>query len=66
VAICRTLQQLRGGMTILAVSHQPALVEAADRVYRLEKGALTLVADGVPDSAVPCDVGDEPTLTSPG
>ncbi|MEC4671525.1 MAG: ATP-binding cassette domain-containing protein, partial [Nitrospirota bacterium] len=66
VAICRTLQQLRGGMTILAVSHQPALVEAADRVYRLEKGALTLVADGVPDSAVPCDVGDEPTLTPPG
>ncbi len=65
VAICRTLQQLRGGMTILAVSHQPALVEAADRVYRLEKGALTLVADGVSDSAVPCDVGDEPTLTPP-
>jgi ABC-type transport system involved in cytochrome bd biosynthesis fused ATPase/permease subunit len=27
-------------MTILAISHQPALVEAADVVYRLEAGAF--------------------------
>src|SRR5574341_602155 len=28
-AICRTLQGLRGRLTILAISHQPAVVEAA-------------------------------------
>jgi ATP-binding cassette subfamily C protein len=36
-AICRTLEQLRGRLTILAISHQAALVGAAGRVYRLEK-----------------------------
>jgi len=36
--ICRTLRALRARTTVLAISHQPALVEAADRVYRLEKG----------------------------
>ncbi|MBM4328882.1 MAG: ABC transporter ATP-binding protein, partial [Deltaproteobacteria bacterium] len=35
-AICRTLKDLSGRITILAVSHQPALVEAADQVYRLQ------------------------------
>lgn len=44
-AICRTLQQLREVLTILAISHQPALVEAADRVYRLHNGATNLLAD---------------------
>ncbi len=42
-AICRTLETLRGGLTILAISHQPALVEVADRVYRLKDGQATLV-----------------------
>lgn len=37
-ALARTLRDLRGRVTILAVSHQSDLVEAADRVYRLEKG----------------------------
>jgi ATP-binding cassette subfamily C protein len=37
-AIGQTVRELRGGLTILAISHQTALVEAADRVYRLEKG----------------------------
>ncbi len=37
-AICETLQQLRGKLTILAVSHEPAMVRAADRVYRLQGG----------------------------
>jgi ATP-binding cassette subfamily C protein len=37
-AICETLRQLRGDLTILAISHEPALVNAADRVYRLESG----------------------------
>jgi ATP-binding cassette subfamily C protein len=45
-AICRTLQDLQGGLTILAISHQPAVVEAADRIYRIESGKVTLVRDG--------------------
>jgi ATP-binding cassette subfamily C protein len=44
--ICATLQALRGTLTILAVSHRPALVEAADRVYRVDEGRVT-PADGL-------------------
>jgi ATP-binding cassette subfamily C protein len=38
-AICQSLKSLSAssGLTILAISHQPAWVEAADRVYRLER-----------------------------
>jgi ATP-binding cassette subfamily C protein len=42
-AICATVQQLRGTMTILAISHQPALLEIADVVYRLEDGMVKQV-----------------------
>lgn len=42
-AIGQTMQALRGGLTILAISHQTALVNAADRVYRLEKGQVERV-----------------------
>jgi ATP-binding cassette subfamily C protein len=45
-AICRTLQELRGRLTILAISHQPALVEAADKIYRVQNGDAILVRDG--------------------
>ena len=31
-----------GRITILAISHQRALVASADRVYRLEKGSAVL------------------------
>ncbi|TDO07732.1 ABC transporter ATP-binding protein [Halomonas ventosae] len=44
-AISETLRGLKNELTILAVSHQPALVHAADHVYRLEKGQLSRVAD---------------------
>ena len=40
-AVCETLEQLRGKVTIIAISHQPALVNAADDVYRLEHLTLT-------------------------
>jgi ATP-binding cassette, subfamily C, bacterial len=36
--ICATLRNLRGSVTILAISHQSALKESADLVYRLEGG----------------------------
>lgn len=42
-AISQTLQGLKNELTIIAVSHQPALVQAADHVYRLERGQLMLV-----------------------
>jgi ATP-binding cassette, subfamily C, bacterial len=35
-AICRTLAGLRGRITMLAISHRAALVEAADRIYRIQ------------------------------
>ncbi len=37
-AIGETMRHLRGRLTILAISHQTALVNAADCVYRLEGG----------------------------
>jgi len=44
-AICETLQQLRGRQTILAISHQPAMLEVADRAYRLQDGHALLEKD---------------------
>jgi len=44
-AICATLQKLRGKQTILAISHQPALLEAAERAYRLQDGHALLEKD---------------------
>lgn len=44
-AICGTLEGLRGKLTIIAISHQTALVEAADRVYRLQDGIAALAED---------------------
>ncbi len=44
-AICRTLEALRGELTIIAISHQSPLVEVADRVYRVGDGAVALVVD---------------------
>lgn len=37
-AVCDTLQQLRGELTILAISHQSALVKIADKAYRIQNG----------------------------
>jgi ATP-binding cassette, subfamily C, bacterial len=42
-AICKTLIELRGEMAIFAVSHQRALIEAADFVFRVEDGKINLV-----------------------
>ena len=57
LAIGRTLQQLSGKLTIVAISHQPALMQTADRTYRLQNGSADLVADadgpaGQPAAAV--------------
>jgi ATP-binding cassette subfamily C protein len=39
-AVCETLKQLRGDLTILAISHQSALVEIADIAYRIMDGKI--------------------------
>lgn len=44
-AICETLRRLRGAHTILAISHQPALLEVADRAYRLDQGQAVRIKD---------------------
>ena len=40
-AICQTLRKLRGEITILAISHQTAVLAVADRAYRIQDGAVT-------------------------
>ena len=44
-AICKTLQKLGDELTILAISHQQALVNTADRVYRLQDKKAVLAVD---------------------
>jgi ATP-binding cassette subfamily C protein len=41
--ICETLRQLRGKLTILAISHQNALLNEADRAYRLDDGIAQFI-----------------------
>jgi ATP-binding cassette subfamily C protein len=44
-AVCETLQQLRGELTILVISHQAALVKVADIAYHIEDGKIVSTAD---------------------
>jgi ATP-binding cassette subfamily C protein len=55
-AICETLRKLRGELTILAVSHQPAILNVADWAYRLENGKAVLVSDQIAQSEAEKDV----------
>ena len=41
--ICETLQRLAQGLTIIAVSHQPVVINAADRIFTLSKGKAELL-----------------------
>jgi ATP-binding cassette, subfamily C, bacterial len=40
-AICATLRDLAGDVTIVSISHQAAMQQVADVVYRLEAGRLS-------------------------
>ena len=42
-AICATVRKLAGQVTIIAISHQSAMQDAADILYRLEHGHLASV-----------------------
>jgi ATP-binding cassette subfamily C protein len=37
-AVWAMMEELRGRATIVAISHQPAVLEVADRIYRVEGG----------------------------
>lgn len=39
--ICRTMQKLAGQVTIIAISHQPAIQESADLVFIVSEGKVT-------------------------
>jgi ATP-binding cassette subfamily C protein len=38
--ICAAVGRQRGKLTVLAITHQPAWVELADRVYRIDQGSV--------------------------
>ena len=54
-AICETLGTLRGELTILAISHQPAILNVVDRAYRLEDEKAVLVPDLLPPNTKAVD-----------
>ena len=54
-AICETLGKLRGELTILAISHQPAILDVAERAYRLEDGEAILAPDLVKNGPAEVD-----------
>jgi ATP-binding cassette subfamily C protein len=41
-AICDTLLKIKGGVTILVISHQPALFKIADIRYRISDDTISL------------------------
>jgi ATP-binding cassette, subfamily C, bacterial len=43
--ICREVAALRGDFTIVAITHRPAWTAIADRLYNVEGGRVTAVAD---------------------
>lgn len=44
-SICETMQKLAGKITILAISHQPALLKVADQTYRLQNKTVVPIED---------------------
>ena len=55
--ICETLSKLKGEVTTIAVSHQPALFGIADAIYAVSDGKVAPMAPEENGSAA--DVGDE-------
>jgi ATP-binding cassette subfamily C protein len=54
-AICDSLRKLKGELTILAISHQPAILDVADRAYRLVDGKAILVPDLLTNGKIEVD-----------
>jgi ATP-binding cassette subfamily C protein len=71
VAVCNTLQKLRGELTILAISHQPALVNIADNSYRIKDGQIFQADNTSEPDRPPADIDSESghklqVVSSPG
>ncbi len=60
-SICQTLKELRGELTMLAISHQTALVEVSDRVYEISRGGISPVSSLTDLHAVGIDPADSLT-----
>jgi ATP-binding cassette subfamily C protein len=58
-SVCKTLQQLRGELTILAISHQTALIEIADETYRIEDGQIFQADNTSEPDRHPADIDAE-------
>ncbi len=41
IDMCERLRGLSGGLTIIAITHRPAFLDIADRIYKLEDGLVT-------------------------
>jgi ABC-type bacteriocin/lantibiotic exporter with double-glycine peptidase domain len=59
-AVCDTLQQLRGELTILAISHQSALVKIADKAYRIQNGNFLLAENSLEPDFSTVDINADP------
>ena len=59
-AVCDTLQQLRGELTILAISHQSALVKIADKAYRIQDGKILQTENSSKPDLHTTDIDAEP------
>jgi ATP-binding cassette subfamily C protein len=49
--ICANVRALDGSFTILAITHRPAWVDIADRLYEVAPGGVRLVTEAAPRSA---------------
>ncbi|MEE4266160.1 MAG: ABC transporter ATP-binding protein [Desulfobacteraceae bacterium] len=59
-AVCETLQNLRGQLTIVAISHQEALVKIADKTYHVQDGKIVTPEDRSEDGFHSKDSDVEP------
>ena len=55
-AVCETLKNLRGRLTIVTISHREALVKIADRAYHLRDGKIVSFEDRTENSSRKVDV----------
>jgi ATP-binding cassette subfamily C protein len=63
-AICEIMQKLAGKITILAISHQPALLKVADQAYRLQNKAVVPIEDPLQASVRWQKIDAEPAAKS--
>ncbi len=60
IDICRRLRTMSGSITTLAITHRPAFLDIADRIYKLQDGLVVAVeahAAGVPAEPAPAAQG---------